>query len=424
MMKRFLFFLSFISILHAQVGVTIYVDGNKIMGPCGDELILKGVNYAPYNWGYSPSQLRISQIAMTGANCIRLPWYASGSPTLYTDYVMLDSALSKCIQNDIIPILELHDETCQNDSADIISLATWFTSPNMLTLINKYKHSLIINIANEALYVNWTANPVAARQRFKNTYIAAIDIIRDAGVTVPIMVDGPDCGTNLDVLASIGNDIQLADAVNNTIFSAHAYWYAFASNDSTTMSAKINNAITSGIPFVFGEIANYQDDATLCQYDLEYEALLKICEARNIGWIAWSWDNDGCSSRQMSTDGAFANLSTYGNDIVNNTEYGMLTNIEAKSEYLVNNGCAPNSAIDETDNQLIIYPNPTKDAFSIRTELVFNQIIVQDISGKTITQFQPNTNNVYQLNNLQNGIYLINLLTDKKVKTQKIIINK
>jgi mannan endo-1,4-beta-mannosidase len=329
--------------VEAQLGSTISVSGPHILGPCGDTLVLRGVNYAPYNWGWSPNQLRISEIAQSGANCVRLVWYknpASGTPTTtYTNLTNLDSLLSKCIQHQLIPILDLHDLTCQNSPSALINLATWYTGTAVNNLIQKYKHSLILNIANECLYVNWTGNPTTSQNAFVSTYSSIVSSLRNQNITVPLMIDGPDCGQNLDVLTNIGNTLQNNDVQHNLIFSAHAYWYLYANNDSLTMLNKINAALAANIPLVLGEIANTQDDATMCQYPLNYKALLHICKNKKIGWMAWSWDNDGCPSRQVTTAGQFANLTAYGQEIIYNPYFGLNTNPPAKSMFLQLGGC-------------------------------------------------------------------------------------
>jgi len=338
-----LFVLSFVyTTINAQSGQTIYISGKNILGPCGDTLILRGVNYAPYNWGWSPSQLNISQIALSGANAVRLVWYKNptGSTPIstYGNLTNLDSLLSKCIQNNLIPILDLHDQTCQNSPSALITLANWYTQAPVLALINKYKHSLIINIANEVLYVNWTGNAAAAQTTYTNTYTGIVNTLRNAGITVPLMIDAPDCGTNLSVLSAVGNTLQTNDPLHKLIFSAHAYWYSYANNDSLQMLSLINTAVAQNIPFLFGEIANSQDDVSMCQYALNYSALLNICKTKKVGWLAWSWDNDGCPSRQITTAGNFSSLTAYGNEIINNPSFGLLTNPPAKSQYL-NGGC-------------------------------------------------------------------------------------
>jgi mannan endo-1,4-beta-mannosidase len=401
----------------SQAGITISVDGTQLRGPCGDTLLLKGVNYAPYNWGWSPGQLNIGQIALTGANCIRLPWYVStpDGPTpqaTYNNLALLDSTLSKCIQNNIIPILELHDETCQNDPAALIALANWYVRPAVRALINQYRHSLVINIANEPLFVDWAGNPAAAQTVFVNTYTTILTTLRGNGITVPVMIDGPECGTNLDVLADVGATLEGNDPAHNTVFSAHAYWYSYAGNDSGQMLAKVNYALSKNIPFVFGEVANLQDEAAMCQYSLNYRPLLNICRQKKIGWLAWSWDNDGCPARQLSANGNFSNLTAYGADVVNNPGYGLLANPAAKSLYLSNDGCATSAGHGETSDPLAVtvYPNPSPGWFAVSSANAVTQVKVLDISGRQIkiTAAGPAR---FVFSAVAEGVYLVKVST-------------
>lgn len=398
----------------AQNPVSIHVSGRYVLGPCGDTLIMRGVNYAPYNWGWNSGQLQINQIAQSGANVVRIAWYdvTPDGPVpnaTYDNTVLLDSVLSKCIQADLIPIVELHDQTCQNSPANLIALSNWFLQPSILNLISQYQHSIILNIANEALYVNWAGNPTTAQNTFVSTYTTIINNLRNAGISVPIMIDGPDCGMNLDVLGNIGASLQNNDPFHNLIFSAHAYWYAYANNDSTQMAAKVNYALSQNIPFVFGEIANLQDDATMCQYTLNYLPLLRICKQHQLGWMAWSWDNDGCPARQITTNGLFNSLTAYGNVIVNNSGVGLATNPPAKSQYLLNNGCN-SSGFNDHPNQtsISIYPNPTGNSFKILSVDEIAKIQVQDVSGK-IAKLQQIDDEYFFRENSNKGLYLITL---------------
>ena len=121
-------------------GQTIHVAGRYILGPCGDTLTLKGVNYAPYNWGYSSAQSWIAEIASTGANCVRLPWYMfvtdPGTPqNTYANISNLYNVVASCITNDLIPIIELHDLTCQNDSASLLILSNFYSSSPIMAML-------------------------------------------------------------------------------------------------------------------------------------------------------------------------------------------------------------------------------------------------------------------------------------------------
>ena len=403
---------------------TITTNGRYIIGNCGDTLILKGVNYAAYNWGYSNNQLRIAEIAQSGANAVRIPWYASGTPNLYADYTYLDSAISKCIQYDMIPIIDLHDQTCQNSAGSVIELSNFYTQPAILALIQKYKRSLIVNIANEALFVNWTADPVSATQIYQSTYADIIGNLRAQGIDVPLMIDGPDCGTNLDVLANVGNTLIANDPLQRLIFSAHGYWYAFANNDSATYLSKVNNALSTNIPFIFGEVANLQDDQTLCQYTLNYRPLLSICETKKIGWLAWSWDNDGCPQRQITSTGNFANLTSYGNIIVNNAVFG-IKNTAKRSRYLLYNGCPATNIQPAAVFQEQIFLSETPEEIRLRSlssELL--SVEVYSMMGQNIKMSPLSFGEeiVLKKANFTPGVYVIKVESKGETTFRKVLL--
>jgi len=413
-MTRFIliFFLLTVSFcVTAQPNQFIHTSGQYILGPCNDTLKLKGVNYAPYNWGYSLSDLKIDQIALTGSNVVRLVWYANaGGAPVYDDYVALDSAISKCVQADMIVILELHDYTCDNDHPGLITNADWFISAPVLAVVEKYKHSLIVNIANESLFVNWTGNATVALANYKTTYETIITNLRAvSGFDFPLLIDAPDCGQNSDAFITSGTaaDLITFDPEHNLIFSAHAYWYGYAANDSLQMANKLNAILAEEIPFVLGEIANQQDDVTMCQYDLNYEPLLNYCEQLNIGWMAWVWDHDLCSDRQVSSTGNFVDLTTYGDNIVNNSVYGIATTTTL-SEYLVNNSCLPVLSIsnDLHSNSVSVFPNPGSGLFTITNPSNSKLIGATDLLGNVI-QLTQIENETFQLEQVKAGIYLI-----------------
>ncbi len=405
----------------------IHTSGKYILGPCHDTLALKGVNYAPYNWGYTLSDLKMDQVALSGANAVRIPWYQNnpGAP-VYANYVALDSAISKCIQQDMIPILELHDFTCGNNSTSLITGAAWWTNNNVLPVLQKYKHSLIVNIANEALQVNWASNPTAALASYKSTYETIITNLRNtAGFDFPLMIDAPDCGTNSDAFITSGTAAALIahDPKHNIIFSAHAYWYAYAGNDSLQMAGKLNAVLATNIPFVIGEIANEQDDATMCQYTLNYKPLLNYCKSKNVNWLAWVWDHDGCPNRQLSSTGNFASLTAYGNDVVNHPNYGLKSNPAAKSRYLTQGSCALITGnIPQTPSSLLsVFPNPASGGlFEVISDHPVLTVKAYDVLGHEAAVEQSD-NKHYRLCGTE-GVYFIIITTKEQQKISKLML--
>ncbi len=394
----------------AQVDTVIYTSGRYILGPCHDTLLLRGVNYAIYNWGYSINQNKLAEIAQSGANAVRLVWYATGGGPEYSNFTALDSALSKCVQHKLIAILELHDQTCANSTASLTALTTWWTQTPVLTILNKYKHSIIINYANEALYVNWDNNPNAALTSYKNTYQTIIQTLRNApGFHFPIMIDAPDCGQHSDAFinSNTANDLIAADPDHNIIFSAHAYWFGYAANDSAQMAAKINAVIAANIPFVIGELANFQDDQVACQYTLNYIPLLNYCQTVGMHWLIWSWDNDNCAARQITTNGNFNSLTGFGQVIVNDPNFGLATHAPAKSFYLLNNGCTTLGI--EADQQLtdFVFPNPNTGMlfFNSASEQV---VFLWGVDGKEVGRFVVTRGaSMIDLQELPTGVYFL-----------------
>src|ERR1022692_2473738 len=126
----------FLFAMNANATNPIHANGKFIIGSCGDTITLRGVNYAAFNWGFDLTDDRFSQIALSGANCIRIPWYSSsaagqGAP-LYDNLAMLDSAIAKCVRNRMIPILVLMDNSCDSTSSTLITLSNYYLQPAVL----------------------------------------------------------------------------------------------------------------------------------------------------------------------------------------------------------------------------------------------------------------------------------------------------
>ncbi|MBI3517842.1 MAG: cellulase family glycosylhydrolase [Bacteroidetes bacterium] len=430
MKKILLSLLTIVSIsLQAQTSNFIHTSGKYILDPCNDTLTIKGINYAPYNWGYTLSDLKIDQIAQTGANAVRMVWYWSNpGANVYYNYVALDSAISKCIQHKMIAIVELHDFTCGNSPSSLTNGSGWWTNNSVFPILQKYKQSVIVNIANEALQVNWSSNPTTALATYKSTYQNIITNLRNVtGFDFPLMIDAPDCGQHSDafITSNTAADLITFDPKHNIIFSAHAYWYGYANNDSLQMVTKINTITAQSIPFVLGEIANQQDDASMCQYNLNYQPLLNYCESKKISWLAWSWDHDGCPARQISSTGNYSDLTSYGNDIINNTTYGLLSHPSSKSSYLVNNKtCNLSTGINNSHQELSIslFPNPSNGLFNIKTVNTIKSIKAQDIIGNHIN-IEPITESTFKITQ-NSGVYFITIIDIyNHSKTIKLILN-
>ena len=305
--------------------------------PNGDIVILRGVNLPLLDdWSF-PGNDSISEIEQTGANAVRIQWYIKhphpDRPPYTVDH--LDDLLAKCSACGMIPILMLADLTCEKDAAQLnLQLIPWWTSSEVITVLQKHARYLVINLANELGVYRRAKDQVSAYASYVRAYATAIASIRRAGLTVPIMIDAPDCGTSLEAFASAGHQLIRADPLRNVLLSAHAYWAAY---DGIPL---ITPCLQAELPIVFGEIANKQDDQIdgkmiYGHYDLDgkhegpgvtngftYQFLLSVLQENEVGWLAWSWGPDWCHARQMSSDRAYDSLTEFGKDLVGNAIYG------------------------------------------------------------------------------------------------------
>ena len=76
----------------------------------------------------------------------------------------------------------------------------------------------------------------------------------------------------------------------------------------------------------------------------------------------------------------------------------------------------------ETDRNITIYPNPTKDNVIITANNRIKSIELYDMQGSILTKENYNSKNVsLNMSNQAAGIYFIKIKTDKGVKTEKVV---
>lgn len=441
-MKKSIFILAFgfaFLGLHAQQPAqeTLKVNGQILTTVSGAEIILRGINYPIIDDGdislanAAQYEHKIDEAALTGANAIRIPWYTDGThwrdnpdfggPGIVQGYVNdghLSDLIGYCYTKGMIPILEIHNITCSNNWETFNNVVMpWWESETVLNIIEEHKEYIIINPANEFGYAMWAGNTAAAMTIFQNNYNAAISSLRSLGVDVPIMIDAPDCGQSSSELLSVSENMLMNDPEQNLIFSAHAYWYSYASTQNQ-IEAKIAEIEDSGVCFVFGEIASTQDGDACGSLSLEeiYPIIMEEACNANIGWLAWTYTLDCSAGREMTTNGEFNTLTEYGDDLVNNPVYGLKSTGGCGAQALSLNNY-------ESVNTIVIYPNPASDKVYVKSNNDIQVIGVEiyDISGRRLNQLSFNDNEI-DISYLAAGNYFIKINAGSKSTTHKIQI--
>ena len=450
-MKNLLLFSTILfQVLSFGQQTTLKVVGRNLTLTNGQNIVLRGVNYPLINEGSialdNAVQYKsyIDQVALTGANAVRLPWYTNGqswrdqtanggAPGTMNGYVNnghLSNIVAYCITKGMVPILSIHDDsfiTCKTDWAYFNStVMNFWTSPAIINLINTNKSKIIINLANEFDKVRWANNPVTALDNFKTNYNAAITTLRNAGITVPIMIDAPDCGQSSTELLSIAVSMNNADSQHNLIFSSHAYWGGYAST-TAQIQAKLNEAQNTNVCFILGEIANNQDNngcGDLGLYNI-YPTILQESCTRNIGWLAWTFNHDctvdnpnlnSTNYRIMTTNSNVNNLTTFGNDIINNVNYGLKST----------QGCGATVLSNDQFNfdlpKITVYPNPVTDVLNIESSSTITKIAIINLLGQELISKNSNDfKTEIDLSVLKSGNYLAKVYCNNSAQVIRIV---
>ncbi len=270
-----------------------FVDGRFLYSPLGEKVILRGVNEMSC-WVESDTagEIYLHEIAKTGANAVRLTLLNS------TTAGFMDSLITNCLLNKMIPIPENHSATgLWNNLYEVVD---WWCKPEIIEVIKKHEKYIIVNIANEA--GDWTVTD----EQFRSAYSSAINRLREAGIKTPLMIDASGWGQDINILQNNWKYLLELDPLQNLIFSVHMWWTD--STDTARVIKEIAESVEIGIPLVVGEFAHKGPGCKCC---IPYEIIMKECVENEIGYLAWSWGavgNQDCIEMSMTCDGTFETL--------------------------------------------------------------------------------------------------------------------
>ncbi len=336
------------------------VKGSKIVDPCGKPILLRGVNKMFIFEQELEKRIGANiypEIVQTGANCVRIVWgmnrieQSSGS-VVKSSVAELDSVITNCKAQKMIPIVGLWDFTGDAPDSGFSRLSEYvdfWVRPDVLAILKKHENALIINIANEAAPESDDTKETlnALTPIYINTYSTAISRMREAGIKVPLMIDGLDFGKSLKCFSfvrtgqniNVATELLNADGEKNLIFSFHAYW-AKSFTDSRDGSKMVNSvfkqAVADGYCFIIGELSKYgawADNESICsdKGEVDFKRFAKLCSTNKVGYVLWEWgpgNENGnppdklCEKMNMTLDGTFRGLKDWGEFMVKDSKIG------------------------------------------------------------------------------------------------------
>lgn len=283
------------------------VEGRFLYDKDGEKVVLYGVNKMIV-WMDIDGEPSYSEIAKTGSNVVRIVWVTTAPAR------KLDEAIYNCRKNNMIPMVELHDAT--GDWSKLPSLVDYWVSPDVVAVLKKHQEYLLVNIGNEV------GNQVSEAD-FKLGYETAITRMRNAGIHVPLIIDAPNYGQNINTLQSVGPGLIEFDPDHNLMFSVHMWWpYAWGYSDQRVID-EINESVTMGLPLIVGEFGHQWD--TTESGAIPYKTIIEQCHLNEVGYIPWSWGpgNNPQTFLDMTTDGTFDGLKDWGLEVCINNPHSI-----------------------------------------------------------------------------------------------------
>ncbi len=318
----------------AQPCTTMYVNGRNLYSAAGEKVILRGFNeMIIYSGGDPTGSATFPEIAKTGANTVRICWNSSGSAAT------LDNVLANCIANKMIPMVQLNDLSLLGDSGNLITslptLLNYWTRADVKTVILKYKKWLLLNIGNEV-----GGNPIPSDAAYTSAYISAVQQLRTAGYTMPLVIDAAGWGQQESFILNNWQTILQADSQKSLLFSLHPYWKdTNISALQTRFTNLVNAVVTNNIPFILGE--GPQATGYDCNTSFPYSWAMQQCQNNQIGWLVWTWgkvqDGTGGScgtTFDVTTNGVYGSWANPWGQAVALTDLNSIKNTSVRPSSL------------------------------------------------------------------------------------------
>ncbi len=279
--------------------VGFHMKGRFLYDKCGKKVLLRGINEMIVWSAGSDGIPEFAEIAKTGANAVRIVWNISeGKPK------GLETAIANALDAKLIPIPELHDAMGKMDV--LPALVDHWTSKEMLDVLSKYQDRILVNVGNEV------GDDKVAGVTWEKAWIEAVVRMRRANITAPLIIDAPKWGQDIDRLQASGPKVLASDPLGNLMFSVHMWW---TDGTAAKIESELQQSVSMNLPLLVGEFGPYA--VYECpKYPFDYGALMAQAQAKEIGWLAWSWGavkNKDCPGLfDMTKTGTFATLEGWG----------------------------------------------------------------------------------------------------------------
>jgi mannan endo-1,4-beta-mannosidase len=280
-----------------------FVSDGRLFDSNGQDFVMRGINH-PVAWFQGNALEWMDEIATTGANAVRIVW-----ETTRGDTAIVRASIERAVELGMVPMVELHDITGGTDVNEPAQMAQYYVD-EMLDILREFEPYLLVNIANE-----WGAFNTPDED-WVVAYRAAVAVLRDGGVNNTIVIDANDYGQRGSTIVAQGSAVLDVDPQRNILFSTHMYQ---AYENPQTIVNVMRGAQEAGLALIVGEFGYQHGDRNGQPIPVPYTVMVDEAAQRGLGYLAWSWTGNGGGVEylDLSENGSAAQLTGWGDDIVN-----------------------------------------------------------------------------------------------------------
>lgn len=311
-------------------------------------------------------------------------------------------------------------------------------------LTGAFSNSLIIN------NINYT--PISSSTAFQKSFISKFDSSGNVKkVTIipgGIFSDfGIDSASNYYVAGTYSDSVRIGQTVlSNTCSNAYCYRPFLAKFDTLYNCAWIKESKATlekihisdnGSCYVAGSFADTLIIDSIVLYEPTKRVAIYICKINSNGNALWAVKDDGIegannnvtcltgsSNNYIFVGGQFITTSWFGNSTIYGGGY-LAHYYEAALNENKLTSLLPNT--ENNISQKGIFPNPSSGKFSIQRDQLYGKNVsveILNVLGEKIRFTQSYTNNQIELDLSGNakGIYFVQLLTENKKTSTKIVL--
>ncbi len=423
-----------------NTGTGFFVKNGKIYDPNGIEFIPMG-----YNIGGGQGALAKANYANIARIFTVTPYCNCDWPTTFAQH---RGFVEEAIAAGVVPMLEMHDATC--DDPGFTNIVNYWNTPEMIQLAQEYEQYMLINIANEHNF--------ASPESWRDTYISAIQGLRNNGVKNMIVLDGDfACGQSPNGIKAHYQQILDADPQHNVLFSIHMYTY-WRTQEKYNEVGTWNDAPGGGgdpwsaedefqwfknhnVPLILGEFAWHSPSSS--EVTTNGISLINAATSQGYGFMFWELRNNPETYFRpftilISSDpvnwGPPYTISDAGNYII---PYLQSHAVEATIFSNNKSTSSPNAMYDNnmvaSELSLMVYPNPLKNqTLQLEISGLHGErevsLRICDVTGREVYHIRISTGNAVSkkievpAGTIYPGTYIVSLVSEKAYMTKKILV--